>query len=362
MVARIEIRGIMASTEYVFPPLKRRRIKRHSRIVATASYLPPTVVTNAEIIAANRLPVTDVAIRKALGFDRRRVAPEGVADSDLLLESARRCLDAAGVRPEQITRLFVNKFLGDRILPMTASLVQRKLGSTVAFHAVDIEGGINAFIHALDLATRYISTTQEDEQYILVASGGIHHAPISKTDPRLAFAFGDGSAAVLLGVAQEPHFLATYTYTNHRYFDAAGSRKLQMADFVSDRIYAEGDFSLLYDLYQMGNWKESVDFYVQAAQVTGERLLSESELTMDDIDLVLVTENNKRMRDLTLEALGVGEERSLSVVAEYGNTMTAMLPLLLDHAFSQGRVAPGMHVMLISHGEGASGGGLIYRV
>jgi 3-oxoacyl-[acyl-carrier-protein] synthase-3 len=227
---------------------------------------------------------------------------------------------------------------------------------------VDIEGGINAFIYALDLGTRYISTTKDGEQYILVASGGIHHAPISKTDPRLAFTFGDASAAVLLGAASEPHFLAFYAYSNPRYFDAAGSRKLQMARFISDRIYAEGDFSLLYDLYQMGNWKDTIDFYIQAARVTRDRLLSESGLAMEDIDLVLVTENNRRVRELTLEALGVGEERSLSLLAECGNTMTAMLPLLLDRVLTEGRIESMGHIMLISHGEGASGGGLIYRV
>ena len=83
---------------------------------------------------------------------------------------------------------------------------------------------------------------------------------------------------------------------------------------------------------------------------------------MNDIDLVLVTENNKKIRDLTLEKLSVPEEKSLSVIHEYGNTMSAMLPILMDRAFADGRLKKGMNVMLISHGEGASGGGMIYRV
>jgi 3-oxoacyl-[acyl-carrier-protein] synthase-3 len=42
--------------------------------------------------------------------------------------------------------------------------------------------------------------------------------------------------------------------------------------------------------------------------------------------------------------------------------MTAMLPALLDKAYREGLARPGTTIMLISHGEGASGGGLIYRV
>lgn len=352
----------MQNKNHIFPEHKKRNIKQHSQIIATASYFPDRVLTNQDIIDANQIPVTDTAIRKTLGVERRRVAEEGIADSDLLVKAAERCLAKANIRPEQLSKLLVTKFLGDRILPMTASMVQRKLNAQVAFHAVDIEGGINSFLHALDLATRNISTTKDQEQYILILSGGIHVAPISKTDPRLAFLFGDGAAAILLAVADEPHFLASYIYSNYEYYESAGSRMLKMDEWVSQKIYEQGEYELLYNLYRMDNWKESLDFYLQAAEVTRDNLLKESNLTMQDIDLVLVTENNKKIRDLTLEKLGVPDGKSLSVIHEYGNTMSAMLPILIDRAFANGRLKQGMNIMLISHGEGASGGGIIYRV
>lgn len=347
---------------FTFPAYRPRIIRQHSRILATAAYLPDRVVSNQDVIDAGGLPVTDVVVRKTLGIAHRRVAPEGVADSDLLAEAARRCLDAAGLGPDQLSRILVTKLLGDRVLPMTASLVQRQLNCTVAMHAVDVEGGTSAFLHAVDLAIRYISTAANDDETILILSGGLHNLPVSKTDPRLAFLFGDGAAAVLLGVAAEPHFLASYAYTNHAHFAAAGTRTLKVDQSVSERMYERREIAMLYDFYTMGNWKDTADFYVEAAQVTRDRLLQESGLAMDDIDLVLVTENNRRLRDLTLAALGVPEERSLTVIQDYGNTMSAMLPLLLHQAYQEQRLQEGMHVMLVSHGEGASGGGLIYRV
>lgn len=352
----------MQYVDYIFPEYKKRNIKQHSKIVATASYFPDRVVTNQDIIDANQLQVTDIAVRKTLGVEKRRVAEESMADSDLLVKAAVKCLKKAKIKPDQLSKLLVTKFLGDRILPMTASMVQRKLNSQIAFHAVDIEGGINSFLNAIDLATRYISTAKKKEQYILILSGGIHVAPISKTDPRLAFLFGDGAAAILLAVANESHFLASYIYTNYEYYESSGSRKLKMEEWVSDKIYEQGDYRLLYDLYHMENWKNFIDFYLLAAEVTRNNLLNESDLTMNDIDLILVTENNKRIRDLTLEKLGVPQEKSLSVIHEYGNRMSAMLPVLLDKAYTENQLKQGMNVMLISHGEGASGGGMIYRV
>ena len=106
---------------------------------------------------------------------------------------------------------------------------------------------------------------------------------------------------------------------------------------------------MLFDVFRLG-WPISLT------------LLAESGLTMDRLGFVLVTENNRRMRDMTLERLAVPQEKSLTLVSEFGNTMSAMLPVLMDHAYSSGILRPGMHVMLISHGEGASGGGIIYRI
>jgi 3-oxoacyl-[acyl-carrier-protein] synthase-3 len=83
---------------------------------------------------------------------------------------------------------------------------------------------------------------------------------------------------------------------------------------------------------------------------------------MNDIDLVLVTENNKKIWELTLETLGVNEDKSISLLRDYGNTMSAMLPLLIDKGISTGKIVEGMNVMMISHGEGISGGGIIYKV
>jgi 3-oxoacyl-[acyl-carrier-protein] synthase-3 len=112
----------------------------------------------------------------------------------------------------------------------------------------------------------------------------------------------------------------------------------------------------------MDNWKIAEEFYRNATREIYQNLREESGLSIQDINLVLVTENNAQIRELTLETLGVSEANSISLLKNYGNTMSAMLPLLLDSGWKSGRIQPGMNIMLISHGEGISGGGMIYKV
>jgi len=64
----------------------------------------------------------------------------------------------------------------------------------------------------------------------------------------------------------------------------------------------------------MENWKTAESFYREAVREVSKNLLEESGLTMKDIDLVLVTENNIKIWELTLETLGVNADKSISLI------------------------------------------------
>ncbi len=345
----------MNTPVYYFPKHKKRKITKYCRILSTASYIPERIVSNDDIITVNGFSFKNNFILKSIGVEKRHVAADTQDDSDLLFEAARKCLDNYQLNPENLTRIIVNKFMGDNLLPMTASRLQSKLGSSVANHAFDIDGGISSFLVAMDLASRFVGTGDE---YILIASGGIHNRLISKTDPRVAFLFGDASAALLVGPAPEAHLLAGYFYSNHQFYELATMNGMEFFREIS----WNGDESIFFDAYKLDNWKIAEEFYHRATREIYQNLLDESGLSIQNIDLVLVAENNIRIREIILDTIGVNEDKSISLLKDYGNTMSAMLPLLLDHGRRNGRIQPGMNIMLISHGEGLSGGGIIYKV
>ncbi len=344
---------------YSFPPRSRKKIGRFCKILATASFAPETIVTNEDIINKHGLPFKSRIIVKSIGVETRHVAMDSITDSDVLCASAKKCLENSGLSPDQLSRLIVNKYFGDNLLPMTASRLLGKLGSGTAVHSFDIDGGISSFLYAVDTISRFINTGDE---YILLSSGGVNTRLISQTDARVAFLFGDASASLLFGYSKEQHILASYFYTNHQFHDLATALSPLSIINMPVESSPHKKLSWLHDTYRMDNWKNAAEFYRQASLEISRNILEESGLGMDNIDLVLVTENNRQIWELTLKTLGVDETKSISLLKNYGNTMSAMLPLLLDHGFQSGRIQPGMTLMLISHGEGMNGGGLIYKV
>ena len=351
---------IMAGMDYCFPKSKKKKINRYCKILSTASFFPEKVVSNEDIIKRNDLKLKSEAIKKSLGVDKRHIADDHHDDSDVLFMSAQKCLTDYGLMPEDLSRLIVNKSFGDHLLPMTASRLLAKLNSSKAVHSFDIDGGISSFLHSVDVISKFINT---GDDHVLLSSGGINTKFVSKKDPRVAFLYGDASASVLFGYSDRQHIMASYFYSNHNYYNIATT----LSPISASEIYrAKGslqkeDLSFMFDAYRMDNWKIAEDFYRKATTKTAENILEESGLRMDDIDLVLITENNLRIWELTLETLGIHKDKSISKIKENGNTMSAMLPLLLDCCFRDGRIQEGMNIMFISHGEGFSGGGLIYR-
>jgi 3-oxoacyl-[acyl-carrier-protein] synthase-3 len=332
--------------------------ERRAVILATGSFLPPKVVSNQEIIRQYGHGVADTAVRKIYGVERRRVAASGLADSDLLAEAARCALTRAGRRPEELSKLIVTKFLGDRLLPMTASLTQKKLGSSVAFQAFDVDGGTHAFLQAVEVATAAIAM---GDDLVLVASGGIHNRLVGRHDPRLAFLYGDGAGAVLLGLATPDwgasRIEATYQLSHAAAIDFA--RGFEMRKKVAFDVHQSGDYGTLFELYQSGDWRSIQGLVLDSVERVAREVLARAEMSLADMDLVLLTENHHRVWCAVLDHLGVPREKTVSMVVDCGNTMSAMLPLLLDRSIVEARLSRGQRVLLLSVGEGLSCGGLV---
>lgn len=341
---------------FEFPAIHPWLASRHCRILSCASFVPPRQATNEELVERHGLKVMAPIVKRTLGVESRHVADPGMSDSDMLAIAAKECLARAGIGVDSLSKLIVNKFLGDRLLPPTASILQRKLGASVAFQCMDIDGGSNGFLQALEMAAKCVNA---GDDHILIASGGICHDLAGHTDPRTAFLFGDGAAAILIGPSDEQHVLASYGFSNHAFADLqTGVRFMDLVSIPFDAPDAE---QRARSLYSMGNWKDAQEFILQAARTTLDRILEATGIAFQDIDRFLVSESVGPLRDAIVSNLGIPADKTHSLFATHANTMSASLPLLFCAAESQRPSQPGTTTLFLSFGEGISGGGLLYK-
>ena len=75
----------------------------YSRIAGTGRYLPERILTNFDL--EKMVDTTDEWIKTRSGIERRHLATDDQATSDLCVEAAKSAMDAAGVEHDPDQRI-----------------------------------------------------------------------------------------------------------------------------------------------------------------------------------------------------------------------------------------------------------------
>jgi 3-oxoacyl-[acyl-carrier-protein] synthase-3 len=91
----------------------------------------------------------------------------------------------------------------------------------------------------------------------------------------------------------------------------------------------------------------------------GETAIERSNLTPDDIDLVVPHQANMRIIVAASRHLGIPMERIVTTLEQHGNTSSASIPLALKEAFGAGRIEHGQKLLLVGFGAGMTAAGAV---
>jgi 3-oxoacyl-[acyl-carrier-protein] synthase-3 len=344
---------MLSKLTYLDP--KPLNIHRYARILSTSVHVPERVVTNDDIIKRYDLIATDRAVQYSLGIKERRYADEDTLPSDLLFEAARQCLEQARLEPEQLDRVLYTKLLGDQIAPATSIKVLEKLGIRKGIPAFDILAACSGFVHLMDMAIRYIDS---GDDYVLILGGDISSRQASaknKKDTRTIFLQGDAVVGMLLGKSETQHFFASYLYTDNTFFDYS------YIPFGTELLNKTRSFDNEMFNMQMPDGMVIHQSVIDSCEIVSRKLLKQAGLTLEDIDIVITSDQTTFTWKAQLEKLKVPQEKSTSSFYKFGNTVAALSPINLHEMIMTGRLKREMMVLFMAHGAGASGGGLIFR-
>jgi len=322
---------------------------RHAAITAVASYLPERRLTNADL--ERMVDTNDEWIRTRTGICERRVAAPDEATSDLAAKAGTRALERAGVAPAEVDLLIVATSSPDMTFPSTACLAQAKMGLTCP--AFDLSAACTGFIYALYLATSAIESGRAST--VLVIGAEVLTRLVDFTDRTTCILFGDGAGAVVVRASEEPGVLGV-----HLGADGTGADLLSVPAGGTAMPYTPEVMAQGLQYMQM-NGNEVFKFAVRAIPRVTEQALSESGLTVADVDWLVPHQANSRITDTVGERLGIPHEHVVDRIAHTGNTSTASIPLALDALYTEGGLHAGDVLALVGFGAGLTYGAAIVR-
>ncbi len=319
------------------------------QVLGTGAYVPTTIVRNEDLTELGC--DADWIIQRTGIRERRRAAPDE-ASSDLAYKAAVRCLDNAGVEGRDVDLILVATMTPDTFTPSVACTIQRPL-ETVA-PAMDINAACSGFVYALVTGMQFVKTGCS--RRVLVIGSDIMSRIIDPADKKTYPLFGDGAGAVLLGSGSGDQGLLSFSLGSEGDLGellsvpGGGSRKPLTPEGLEQGLQ-----------YIRMDGRAVFKWAVRMVNDIASDVVRHAELTMDEIDLVVMHQANLRIIDAAVEGLGVDRSKVLVNLDRYGNTTAASVPLVLDEAAVAGRLNRGDHVLLMGFGAGLTWGAGVLR-
>jgi len=319
------------------------------QVVGVGSNVPDNVVRNEDLAA---LGYDADWIVQRTGILERRHCPEGTATKEMAVEAARRCIEHAGVDPQEIDLLLLGTWTPDQPLPATACVVQDELGLRAL--AMDLQAACASFMYAMISGMQFVATGCS--KLALIIGADCNSRAVNPADRHTFPLFGDAAGAVLLARGSQEQGLLSYAVGS----DGSGAymlcRKMggSLLPFSADAAN-DGLHFLKMEGRPVFKWA------IRVLAETISDVLVAAEMTLDDVDLVIVHQANMRIIDSAVKDLGIDPAKVFNNLDRYGNTSSASIPLALDEAFRQGRIKRGNLILFSGFGAGLAWGTVLMR-
>jgi 3-oxoacyl-[acyl-carrier-protein] synthase III len=330
----------------------RSRAPRRAKISALGTYVPPRILSNADL--AKLVNTSDEWIMQRLGIRERHLVEPGMATSDMAVEAARRCLSQRGIQPNEVEVVIVATVTPDTLFPATACLVQDKLGAHGAW-GFDLSAACSGFLYALQVGAKLVESGVHSK--VLVIGADTMSSIIDYTDRTTCVIFGDGAGAVLVEPTEEGEVgLIDFRHE----IDGSGAAALNMPAGGS-RLPASPETIAERMHYVHQDGQAVYKYAVRKMVETSSKLLEANHISANDLGCFIPHQANKRIILSTAERLGLPLERVIINIDRFGNTTAATIPLAMQTALDDHRLQKESLVLLASVGAGFTVGACLLR-
>lgn len=314
-------------------------------ITGVGGYVPEYVLTNQEL--ETLVDTTDEWITTRTGIKERHILKgENQGTSVMGVKAVEQLLAKTQTNPEEIELLICATVTPDMLFPATANIIADKVGAKNSF-SYDLGAACSGFLYALSTASKFIESGTYKK--IVVVGADKMSSIIDYQDRATCIIFGDGAGAVLLEASEGEEGVVDSVLRSdgsgevHLHMKAGGSRKPATMETVQARehyVYQEGSAVFKFAVTNMAD---------VAAQI-----MARNQLESEDIAYLVPHQANKRIIDATAKRMGIGEEKVMLNIMNYGNTTAGTIPLCLwDY---ESRLKKGDNLVLAAFGGGFTWG------
>jgi 3-oxoacyl-[acyl-carrier-protein] synthase-3 len=322
-----------------------------SRIVSTGRATPRTAVSNDDL--SRLIDTSDEWIRTRTGIGARYLMRSGESLVEVAADASRIALERAGLKPGDLDAIIVGTVSSEYAFPSFACSLQTALGADT-IPAFDVAAACSGFVYALSVADSSIRAG--DYRRVLVVGTDALSTMVDWNDRRTCVLFGDGAGAVVL-VAEpgQRGVLGSLLRSSGKYWELLSVRATGARASLDSEIHRDPD-----DAIKMKG-PELFKIAVKSMEEVSRDCAERAGIQLQDVTLIVPHQANLRIINAVADRLKLPPEKVFTNVDPYGNTSAASVPIALDEALEQKRIANNDLIMLCACGGGLTWGANILR-
>ena len=259
-----------------------------------------------------------------VGCSEKRV-DDRFTTSDLCLPAAEQLVSDLSWNKEDIDAIIFVSQYRDYVLPVTATILQHKLGLSKECYAADVPLGCSGWVYGLSILAALMQNGDIKKSLLLTGDARRLHDSVL-LDPLFGFA---GCATALEYKKGAGKILI------HSGSDGSGADAIIVPDGGARNRFNEETFVVKDDeegvrrngLCSRMNGMDVFSFAISTAPRSIKKLAEKHRINLDSIDYLVLHQANKSINERIAKKLGFGPERVLNSMEHYGNTSSASIPM-----------------------------------
>lgn len=276
-------------------------------IRAIGTYLPEGRVDNMARIAD--FGKDAVFLEEKLGFKKLARKSADEEPSDLCVSAWEDLLRQVELKGEMIDCLIVCTQNPDAAgLPHTSAIVHAKLGFGTSVAAFDISLGCSGYVYGLSIISSFMEMNNLNNGLLFTADP--YSKVLDPTDHNTELLFGDGATVTWVSQDMPCYRLGRSLFST----DGSGRGAIQL-DKDERKIRMKG--------------RSVFNFTMKVVPEQIRACLVENDCAVSDVDYFLLHQGSKYIVDNMAANLGFPVEKTPFMAAEYGNTISSSIPMML---------------------------------
>ena len=287
------------------------------------------------------LPKNTVELK---GQVRYRIS-EGESQISLAVSACEKALKNANITINDIDCIVSASAVGIQPIPCTAALIHDKLAKGTSIPTLDINTTCTSFITALDTMSYLVEAGRYER--VLIVSCDVASKALNPKQKESFQLFSDGAAAFVIEKTEKE--IGVIDAIQKTWSEGAHSTEIRggLSNFHPKNYSEMTKEEYMFDM----NGKTVLSLSISKIPELMKNFLKNNGMKVSDIDMTVPHQASVAM-PLVMQKLGIEKDKFLDEVKEFGNMVSASVPITLVHGLENGRIKSGNTILLIGTAAG----------